>query len=331
MTEVIPRFGEDSLALIFQGQNVNNPQMGKLLDKFVAAKKVYDLATEILDFDVRRVCFGNLTHLQEDPEYVQPAIVTTELAEYRAWQDFTDGAKTDLITGLSLGMYTALAAAGSAEDATVIDISSKRARLVARNAKRRPGGMLSIKGIPHQEELDDLIKKTKTAVAIWWGGHGLVTLSGTRQRISEAYGIASGLEGVTAEISKVKEAAHNRIQERIQKPLTEVLEKAGLLPPEVALLSNDPRKNETAFLESVEELIRHYSDQMVEPVDMNEVNEEIALSGIARVLEIGPDRSFGLTSQLVRKCREEKISEMREQMGRGAIKRVKFDFDSLSA
>lgn len=335
MSEVLPpseaRFGENSLGLIFQGQNVNYAGMGKLLNKFSAANQVFDLADDILDFDVRRVSFGDLTHLQDNPEYVQPTIVVNELAELRAWQDFTDGAEYDVVTGLSLGMYPALAAAGVAEDSTVMNISAQRAKIVARNARRRPGGMVGIKGLPHQEALDELIANTKTGVAIWWGNHGLVTLSGTKARIRRAEKIANGIDNVSAELSKVMEGAHNKIQKRTQRPLTRVLLAAGLVNPEVLLLSNDPRKHETAYLGTVEEIIKHLSDQMVEPVDMAAVNEEIALSGLARVIEIGPDRNFGLASQLVRKCREDKIRDIREQMGRSVIKRTKFDYHELAA
>ena len=331
MTQYTPSFGEDSLGVIFQGQNVNRPGMGRLLNKFEAAKKVYDAADEVLDFDVREVCFGSLTHLQEEPEYVQPAIVVTELAEYRAWQDFTDGIQPDLVTGLSLGMYAALAAVESVDDTTAMYISAQRAKLVGRNAKRSPGGMVSIKGLPHQEALDDILSKTKTGIGIWWGSHGLVTLSGTRARVRKAERIANSIDGVTAELSKVKEGAHNIIQIRTRRPLIRLLEPIDIKDPQLPLLSNDPRKSETVFLRNKAEIVRHLADQMVEPVDMSEVNEQIVLSGIVKVLEIGSDRDFGLTSQLIRKSREDRIRDLREQMGRGVIKRAKFDYEALSA
>lgn len=101
----------DSAVIVFPGQGAQRAGMGKDFDEaWPESRAVYDEASEALGLDLRALCF------EDDPrlgltEYTQPAILTTEIAMFRALQAH-HGLQASHYGGHSLGEYTALVAAG---------------------------------------------------------------------------------------------------------------------------------------------------------------------------------------------------------------------------
>src|SRR5437879_13531612 len=69
--------------VVFPGQGSQRPGMGRDFDgRFDASRRVYDEASEALALDMRRLCFAPDSRLALT-EYVQPAILATEIASPR--------------------------------------------------------------------------------------------------------------------------------------------------------------------------------------------------------------------------------------------------------
>lgn len=73
------------------------------------ARYIFDQAGEELDLDMKELCFEENDRL-DLTEYTQAAMVTTCLAMTRVAE--SKGLKADITSGLSLGEYPAIAAAG---------------------------------------------------------------------------------------------------------------------------------------------------------------------------------------------------------------------------
>jgi [acyl-carrier-protein] S-malonyltransferase len=134
------RYDEDSVAALFDGQGIFQPGMGKTaFDNYAAAREVFKDASDAAGIDMRRICFGDLISFQDDTRFIQPAIATVDLAEYAAWRE-REERDADVVTGLSMGMYPAMGAAGVFESfGQTIDIVAKRARIMHEIAKKQAG------------------------------------------------------------------------------------------------------------------------------------------------------------------------------------------------
>ncbi|HSQ60232.1 MAG TPA: acyltransferase domain-containing protein, partial [Acidobacteriota bacterium] len=60
------------------------------------------------------------------------------------------GARPDIVAGHSLGEIPACAAAGACAPEDAVALAAERGRLMAREAKRRPGGMLTLRSVPRE-------------------------------------------------------------------------------------------------------------------------------------------------------------------------------------
>lgn len=323
-----PRFGEGSLAVIFQGQNVAHEGMGRdLYLRYQVVRDLFRTASGIVGRDMRDVCFAQThdwTNLQNRPRYVQPAIVLTEISEYLALQEETDGKyKPVLMTGLSLGLYAALAASGATDPEVAINIAAERGRIVEENAEDNPGGMLTVKDLA-DTKIKELFEQHPSLVhGVKWGTNRILTVSGARAGIQYVHDWAL-THGATVELSKVQEAAHSLLQLNTQPQLEDVLKSSAIKAPIVDLLSNDPLEG-TAYLTSKKLIIRHLLDQMVETAEWGEVIDKMLAGGIDEIIEVGPgiDKSeFALARGILRRSRIE-AREQRQAIGRGAIKIIK--------
>src|SRR5438093_8882525 len=97
--------------VVFPGQGSQRPGMGRDFDgRFDASRRVYDEASEALALDMRRLCFAPDSRLALT-EYVQPAILATEIAMLRGLAE-AFGMTAQRFGGHRPRAYPALAAAG---------------------------------------------------------------------------------------------------------------------------------------------------------------------------------------------------------------------------
>src|SRR3989338_7829842 len=86
-----------------------------LYDTRPEAKKVFDRAAELLDFDIRSTCFEGPPKKLSETRFSQPAIFVVSMAALAVLQNHPKG-KTfvpKFSAGLSLGEVTALTASGA--------------------------------------------------------------------------------------------------------------------------------------------------------------------------------------------------------------------------
>ena len=120
------------IAFMFPGQGAQKAGMGKdFYEQSETARKVIDKATELLDIDMKALCFEENDKLDQT-EYTQAALVTVCLAMEHVLRE--RGLKADVTAGLSLGEYCAIASAGGMMTEDAITTVRKRGR------KRLHGG-----------------------------------------------------------------------------------------------------------------------------------------------------------------------------------------------
>lgn len=151
--------------------------------------RTYQESTDVLGFNFMRLCTGDpegylLTNL-----LIQPALLATSIAHLRilAMMD----KRPDVVAGHSAGQYAALVAAGVLSFQSGLELIFERSRLMNEAARKTPGGMLAIVGLP-LDRVERICLRTKTEVANL--NQGQTVIAGRTKSVDKAFDLAL-LEG----------------------------------------------------------------------------------------------------------------------------------------
>jgi [acyl-carrier-protein] S-malonyltransferase len=110
-------------------------------DSFEDSKKVIDDADEVLDIDLKHICFDENEDINKT-EFTQPAMVAAEVAIYEHVKNM--GLKADVFAGLSLGEYSALTACGAMSLTDAIKTVRQRGILMQNEVPLGEGAMAAV-------------------------------------------------------------------------------------------------------------------------------------------------------------------------------------------
>src|SRR5690606_38582437 len=124
--------------------------MGKdLYEQYQSARDLFDLADEILEFPLSRLCFEGPEAELQQTRNTQPAIAVASLALLKVATEETPALleRPAFVAGHSLGEYTALVAAGGLAFEDAIRLLRTRGELMQMAGERQPGTMAAILGL----------------------------------------------------------------------------------------------------------------------------------------------------------------------------------------
>src|SRR6201981_3588992 len=123
------------IALLFPGQGVQKPGMGKnLYDRYPAARRVVVRAEELLEMPVGKLCFEGPLEKPNRTDVIQPCVMTVCWAAYEVWRESYGLENVSVTAGHSLGEIASLAAAGSIPWETSLLVVQARGRGMAEGA-----------------------------------------------------------------------------------------------------------------------------------------------------------------------------------------------------
>ena len=134
---------DQQLMFVFPGQGSQYRGMGSdLYRDFAVARQVYDHASEVLGFDLRKLSFEDPADEIGLTRNTQPALLTHEIACLRVFQELTGGrVQPVMAAGHSLGDYSALVAAGALAFEDALKLVRRRGELMGEHGE---GGMLAL-------------------------------------------------------------------------------------------------------------------------------------------------------------------------------------------
>jgi len=135
-------------ALLFAGQGAHIVGMGRdLAAQFPIAQAWFDRANSRLGYDLAKICFqGPETELTNTAN-AQPGIFLVGWVAFQLLQEQVASLKFEATAGLSLGEFTALAAAGAMSFEDAIQIVRQRGRFMQEACDRTHGAMAAIIGL----------------------------------------------------------------------------------------------------------------------------------------------------------------------------------------
>lgn len=171
-------------AVIFPGQGAQYVGMAKdFYDSFEDSKKVFDEADDVLDIELKKICFEE-NHDINKTEYTQPAMVAAEVAIYDHLKNA--GLKADVFAGLSLGEYSALVAAGAMTLADGIKTVRRRGILMQNEVPLGMGGMAAVIAMD-ADKIAEICDNTPGKVQIAnYNCPGQIVISGEAEAVKAA-------------------------------------------------------------------------------------------------------------------------------------------------
>ena len=149
------------IALLFAGQGAQVVGMGRdLAEKYPGAKGWFDRANEILGYDLAAVCFNGPEADLTKTENAQPGIFLVSWIAFQLLQEKLPALGFDATAGLSLGEFTALAAAGVMSFEDGLRVVRERGKFMQEACEVTKGTMAAIIGLdeaPTREEIPFLI------------------------------------------------------------------------------------------------------------------------------------------------------------------------------
>ncbi|MFH1868666.1 MAG: ACP S-malonyltransferase [Candidatus Omnitrophota bacterium] len=270
-------------ALIFPGQGAQYVGMGKnLYDEHEIARKTFDHANKILDFDLAKLCFEGPAEELTKTENCQAAILVASVAALRVHllqrSDFTPQAAL----GLSLGEYTALVAAESLSFSDAVKLVRLRGQYMEEAGRSNPGKMASVIGLD-SVDVEYICEETKVEVANL-NCPGQIVISGKADAIERAVELAKEKGAKCVIMLDVSGAFHSSLMAGASHKLREALKDVLILQPKIPVISNVTANSQDDPSRIKENLI----DQISSTTRWEDSIRRVVKGGIKTFLEIGP-------------------------------------------
>ena len=271
------------VVLLFAGQGAQKVGMGKdLSESFPVAKKLFDEADAALGFSLGQIMFEGPIEELTKTSRCQPALYVHGLAVLAALKEKIPTLDVVGCAGLSLGEFTAHAAAGTFDFATGLSVVHQRGSFMEQACEQTEGSMAAMIG-GEESAVRELAIECDVDVANF-NAPGQIVLSGSVPGIKTAVAGAKAKGIVKAVELTVAGAYHSRLMDSAQAKLAAVLAETSVTMPRVPVLSNFQAAAVTS-----EAVIRDtLTKQVTGSVRWSESMQKLIHVGQTLFLELGP-------------------------------------------
>ena len=286
-------------ALLFAGQGAQAVGMGKdLAEKYPSAKAWFDRANATLGYDLAAICFNGPEAELTKTENAQPGIflvswVAFQLLKERVGVQASACSPTDTLkrelqlkfdatAGLSLGEFTALAAAGAMSFEDGLRVVRQRGKFMQEACEATRGGMAAVIGL--DEALTREVCAEAGVVLANLNCPGQLVISGETDKIAKAVELAKAKGAKRAIPLPVAGAYHSPLMASAQPKLQAELAKMRLSSPVVPVVSNVTGQPHGGTAEISARLV----EQVTSSVLWEKSMRYLLAQGFTRFIELGP-------------------------------------------
>ena len=273
------------IVFMFPGQGAQKAGMGKdFYEQSETARAVIDKATELLDIDMKALCFEENDKLDQT-EYTQAALVTVCLAMEHVLRE--RGLKPDVTAGLSLGEYCAIASAGGMTTEDAITTVRKRGILMQNAVPGGKGSMAAVLGLTG-EAIETAIENIDGVSIANYNCPGQIVITGWKESVEKASEVLKEAGAKRVLPLNVSGPFHSPMLEEAGQELGKVLENVELSPLDIPYVTNVTAQYVTDISETKELLAK----QVASSVRWQQSIENMIADGADIFVEIGPGRTL---------------------------------------
>ena len=270
-------------ALIFAGQGAQAVGMGKdLAEQFPTAKALFEKANAVLGYDLTTICFNGPEAELTKTENAQPGIYLVSWVALQLLKEKVPTLKFEATAGLSLGEFTALAAAGVISFEDGLKVVQQRGRFMQEACEATQGGMAAIIGLD-----EALTREACTEAGVVLANlncPGQLVISGAADKINHACEVAKAKGAKRAIPLTVAGAYHSPLMATAQPKLRDALAQIPINRPAVPVIGNVRALPHGEPAEIHQLLV----DQVTSSVRWEESMRHLLAQGFTRFIELGP-------------------------------------------
>lgn len=288
------------IAFIFSGQGSQYVGMGKeLYNNIPTCKKVYDIANEVLNFNLKELIFNGNKEDLDITENTQPAILTTSIAILKAIEE--KGIKPDIVAGLSLGEYSALVASKSLDFKTAVSLVKKRGRFMQEAVPKGIGSMIAVIGLDESKIKKALEIASENGVIeiANYNTNNQIVVGGECSAVELASDLLKSYGARRVIPLKVSGPFHTSLLNEASNKLKSELKDIEFHNPQTKIITNLTAD----FIKDKTEIKDLLINQVKSPVRWSETIEKMIDEGVDVFIEIGPLKTL---SSFVREISKEK-------------------------
>jgi [acyl-carrier-protein] S-malonyltransferase len=270
-------------ALLFAGQGAQTVGMGKdLAEKFPSARAWFDRANTALGYDLAAICFNGPESELTKTEHAQPGIYLASWVAFELLKEQAPSLKFEAAAGLSLGEFTALAAAGALNFEEGLSLVRQRGQFMQEACDATRGGMAAVIGLDEAPTRE--VCAAAGVVLANLNCPGQLVISGETDNIARAVELAKAKGARKALPLSVAGAYHSPLMAGARPKLAAALARVRLTAPVVPVVSNVTAQFHGAPAEISARLV----EQVTSSVLWEKSMRELLVRGFTRFIELGP-------------------------------------------
>ena len=277
--------------------------MARFADAAIA-RSTFDDASQVLGYDLWKLVSDGPADDLNATERTQPAMLAAGVATWRIWQE-RGGPTPAVVTGHSLGEFTALTAAGAIDFATCIDLVRFRGSVMQEAVPKGTGSMAALLGLDDAEVEAACAEAAAGSVveAVNFNSPGQVVIAGEKAAVLRAIEAAKARGAKRAIELPVSVPSHSSLMKAAGEKLGERLRSTEIRAPRLRYLSAvDAREHD-----SPDDIRALLVRQLSSPVRWTATVAALTAGGITRVAECGPGGVLAGLVKRIEKGRDTQI------------------------
>lgn len=275
---VFPGQGSQSIGMLSQLLSIDT-------DGVIRA--TFNEASEVLGYDLWRLVQEGPEDQLNATERTQPAMLAAGVATWRVWRA-KGGTVPSVVSGHSLGEFTALVCAGSLELRSAIDLVRFRGRAMQEAVPLGTGAVAAILGLD-ESEIERACREAAQGEVVApanFNAPGQIAIAGHTAAVQRAIDLAKSRGAKRAVLLAVSVPSHTSLMRAAADRLAERLKHVTISQPHVRYISavdgalhQDPR--------DIHDLLVR---QLYSPVRWVDTVKSLVGTGIAQLIECGPGK-----------------------------------------
>ena len=297
------------IAFIFPGQGSQYVGMAKeFIENFEESREVFTAASSVLGYDLAQLCLHGPAEKLNLTENTQPAILAASIAALRPLE--RRGLTAGAAAGHSLGVYTAITAAGGFDLKDAIALVQKRGRYMQEAVPEGTGLMAAILGMGRQDVEKTCHEAAKNGIVAPanYNSPGQIVIAGEKKAVEKAMELARAAGAKKVVPLAVSVPSHCAMMGQAGEKLAKELEKITIRDLRIPIVNNAEAK----FLRSSGELRSSLVKQISAPLFWEDSINALAAEGFDTFIEIGPGKVLsGLVKRIAKNAKVLNVEDVK--------------------
>lgn len=277
-----------AFAFVFPGQG--SQSVGMLAGLAAAEPQVratFEEASQVLGYDLWQLVAEGPTNALNATERTQPAMLSAGVATWRVW-NARGGALPAVLSGHSLGEFTALVCAQALKFPAAVELVRYRGELMQQAVPAGSGAMAAILGLEDAQIEAACAEAAQGAIVepANFNSPGQVVIAGDAAAVARAIEAARARGAKRAVLLPVSVPAHSSLMRAAAQRLAERLGALDLGRPKIRYVS----AVDAAAHEEPEDIRALLVRQLSSPVRWTDTLRAVSAAPIAQVIECGPGK-----------------------------------------